>query len=675
MRGGRARREAGSNATDEPAVSASERELFGGQLVYDTSWARYEEERYQLGLPAMIRSLPALVGMAVALAWHADRRATRTVAAAEVGRGVAEAAGLLGVNALLTTLLAEGDITDRLRQALPVAIFLACAAAVGALCQAASTLASGPLEPKVERVARERYLERACQVEMAAMEDEEFHRLLSSAQWGATSARYLVGGCVTVISSLLSLLAAASVLTVLHPVLLPMLVVMVLPRAWATLTVARRRYRSFHRWIQHSRGASMLADLMTNTDAAPEIRVHDVGPFILRHFRGMSVSQETEQARLARLAARTELLAGCCTGAAAGATYLLLAGLLWTGAMALAAAGTAVLAIRTGATNLDGLVRTINRVHEDSLHVGDLKRLLAESEHRRIPVGGRPLPEAVRRISLERVTFAYPGSTGAPALDDVSLTIPTTGGVIALVGENGSGKTTLVKLLCGLYLPQRGRILWDGEDAATVDRSEVFSRFSIVHQDHFRWPMTARVNATISRANTPVDDERLRHAAASTGADDVVTALPRGWHTLLSRTFQGGHQLSGGQWQRLGITRAHYRAADILIVDEPTAALDARAEQRVFDQIRALADAGQTVVLITHRMASVRHADLVHVLRDGRLVESGPPRELLARPDGHFAEMYALQASQFRLAADPPPGAPAGSGIPGQVSEGAEDRP
>ncbi|RMI43212.1 ABC transporter ATP-binding protein [Streptomyces triticirhizae] len=642
----------------EVEVSASERELFGGQLVYDTSWSQHEEARYQLDLRSMIGGMPGLVGRAVGLAWRADRRATIQVAVAELLRGVSQALGLLGVNWLLATLLAGGEITERLRDAVPVAVLLGLVAGLGAVCGAVSTLATGPLEPKVERLARERYLERAYQVEMRAMEDEDFHRLLESAQYGASSARNMIRHAVSVIAALLSLAAAGAVLTTLHWLLLPMLVAIVLPRALATLSVARRRYRSFHRWVQHSRAAAMLGRLMTDTDAAPEIRVHGVGPYVLRHFRGMSASQEGEQARLARLAARTELLAALCAGAAALATYLLLAGLLWTGAMALAAAGTAVLAIRTGTANLDGLVRQINYLHEESLYVGDLDRLIVESERHRIPGGGGPLPSPLRTIEFDRVSFAYPGGSGEPVLRDVSLTLPAEGGaVVALVGENGSGKSTLAKLLCGLYLPDGGSIRWNGVDVREMDRQAVFGHCAIVHQDHFRWPMTARVNATISRTDRPVDEERLADSAAHAGAERLVAELPRGWETLLSRTFKGGHQLSGGQWQRLGIARAHYRDAPLLVVDEPTAALDARAEARVFEQIRSLAERGRTIVLITHRMASVRHADVVHVLHEGRLVESGTPEELLADERGHYRALHDLQAAQFR----PVPG-PAGGG-------------
>lgn len=208
-------------------------------------------------------------------------------------------------------------------------------------------------------------------------------------------------------------------------------------------------------------------------------------------------------------------------------------------------------------------------------------------------------------------------------------------------------------------------------DAAKADRQAVFDRFSIVAQDHFRWPMTARVNVAISDTGQPICDERLSAAARHAGID-FIDELPRGWNTLLSRTFKGGHQLSGGQWQRLGIARARYRDGEILIVDEPTAALDAKAEERVFRQIRQLADTGQTIVLITHRMASVRHADLIHVLHKGRLVESGSPSELLTTPGGHFREMYEVQAAAFAPKREPATAlsAPARDGQSSQDSAG-----
>ncbi|MFF9375127.1 ABC transporter ATP-binding protein [Streptomyces griseoluteus] len=616
-------------------------------------WNEHAEAFLELSLRSMVRRLPGMLASSLELARQADPRAARTVLAAEVGRGVAQAVSLLAVNSALGSLLTGPDIGHRLRAAAPALAVMAATMLISALLRAASTYATGRLEPKVERVATELYLERAANVELAAIEDHAFHKLLDTAQYGARSARHMISYSARVINALISLVAAAGVLTVLHPALLPLLVTMTLPSAWSALTNARRRYESFHTWVQHARAGHLIGSLLTEPGAAPEIRVHGVGPFLLRHYRAMSETAEAEQARLSRLAARTGLAAAAWTGLATLATYATLGALLLAGAMALSVAGTAVIAIRTGSASLDTLVLEINQLHEEALFVGDLKRLYVEAAERAIPVGGEELPEEPKEIRFEDVTFSYPGESARPALDGVSLSLPM-GRIIALVGENGSGKTTLVKLLAGLYAPDRGRVLWDGVDAARADRRLLAERVAMVAQDFKRWPFTARVNVAVGRSSVPMTEERLAAAVAEAGAEEVVAGLPRGLDTLLARNFTGGHELSGGQWQRLGIARAAYRRGGILIVDEPTAALDARAELAVFEKIRALAGSGQTVVLITHRLASVRHADLVHVLERGRLVESGSPEELLAR-GGVYAELYALQAGQF-TAPVPAPG-------------------
>ena len=629
----------------QPGVSESERLLFGGPLRYDMGWNSHSDAFLELGFRSMVVRLPVLLSASMRLAWQADRQAARTVLAAEVGRGLAQAVSLLAVNSVLGRLIGGGPLEDRLRGAVPALVTMGAVMLVGALLRAASTYATGRLEPKVERVATERYLELAAAVELSAIEDHAFHKLLDTAQYGASSARRMIPSATRVINAAISMIAAAGVLTVLHPALLPLLVTMTIPSAWSALTIARRHYEWYHAWVQHVRAGRLLGALLIEPEAAPEIRVHGVGPFLLRHFRSMAETAEAEQARLARLAARTGLIAASWTGLATAATYATLGGLLLAGAMALSVAGTAVIAIRTGSQSLETLVMEVNSLHEDALFVGDLQRLYREAAERAIPVGGVALPDDPREIRFENVSFTYPGDATRPALDDVTLTLPL-GKIVALVGENGSGKTTLVKLLAGLYAPDRGRILWDDVDAARADRRLLAERVAMVAQDFKRWPFTARVNVAVGRSSVPLTDERVAGAVAEAGAGDVLEDLPRGLDTLLARNFSGGHELSGGQWQRLGIARAAYRSGHILIVDEPTAALDARAELEVFEKIRALAGTGQTVVLITHRLASVRHADLVHVLEQGRLVESGTPDELLAS-GGVYAELYTLQAEQF----------------------------
>ncbi|MEU9097359.1 ABC transporter ATP-binding protein [Streptomyces sp. NPDC048361] len=640
--------------------------MFGGSLRYDLGWNKHDDAFLELGLRAMLLRLPRLVALTVKLAWQADRQALRLVTGAEIGRGSCQAIGLIAVNQALSHLLSGGSTAQRLTAASGAIAATAATAGVGAVLRALSTAGTGRLEPKVERVATEQYLTHTAAVELAAIEDDDFHRLLDSASYGAGSARRLVKYVQNIVSGLLSLAAAAGVLAVLHPLLIVLLIAMTVPSSWAALSVARRRYASFQTWVQHSRAGQLISRLLMSTEAAAEIRVHDVGPYLLHHFRQMSMDQEAEQRRLAHLAARTGLVAAGWTGLATAAAYATLGGLLWSGAMALSVGGTAILAIRAGSSSLSNLVLQINYCHEESLFVADLHELCAEATVRAIPVGGQALPVKPREIRFEKVVFTYPGKESGPskdarrALDGVDLTIPT-GKIVALCGENGSGKSTLVKLLAGLYQPDAGRILWDDVDTRTADRQELVSRIAMVGQDFYRWPFTAEVNVCIGRTDIPPSAERRDRAARYAGAEKLVAELPHGWNTLLARGYKDGHNPSGGEWQRLGIGRAHYRGGEILIVDEPTSALDAKAEQKLFDRFRSLADEGQTVILITHRLGSVRTADLIHVLDRGRVVESGTFTELLSdEAQGVFRSLYELQAAQYR-----PTGA---TGLPRQAT-------
>ncbi len=401
--------------------------------------------------------------------------------------------------------------------------------------------------------------------------------------------------------------------------------------------------------MQHARAGRLISDLLVSNEAAAEIRVHGIGAFLLQHFRLMAEDSEQEQARLARLAARTGLIAACCTGLAMLITFGSLGWLLWTGVMALSVGGTAVIAIRTGSNALDNLVRQVNFMYEEALFVGDLDRISAEATERAIPAGGAPLPECIESVRFKNVTFTYPGDD-QPALRGLDLTIPA-GKIVALVGRNGCGKTTTSKLLAGLYLPDDGHVLLGGVSTAEADRHALFSRVALVSQDYYRWPFTARANITIGRPEAPITDDWLDDAVQYADAHPIIDDMPRGLDTLLARGYKGGHNLSGGQWQKLAIARARYRAGDILVVDEPTTSLDAESEQDVFNKIRDLAATGQTIVLITHRLHSVRHADLIYYLDDRQVTEYGSFADLMdpdVTPAGRFRASYDLQRRQFQ---------------------------
>lgn len=646
----------------EPRVSDAEQELFGGPLRYDLGWAQHEHASLDLTMMSALRTMPALVGATLRMAWQADRRALLTVAVSELGQGIAAAIGLLAINAVMHALLAgTGTAAQRLHALLPGLLAAAAIAVANSALSACSTSRAGRLEPKVERIATTQYLAAAADVELEAIDDPDFRRLVDIAQHGPSSARRMIGACVAALNGLISLVTTAGVLAVLHPLLLPMLILIAAPRGWGAMRVAQERYVSGMSWIEHVRASRLIGNLLTERTAAQEVRLHAVGAFLLSRYERMAESAEAEQERLASSKSTTEWVASALSGLAMAATYGAMFWLITAGHMSLAIAGTAVIAVRTGSASLGALVMNINQLHEESLYVRDHGRFLSQAAQRTLPTGGDPVPERIKEVVLEGVTYRYPDRDTA-ALEQVSLTLPM-GSVTAVVGENGSGKSTLMKILSGMLLPQTGSLRWGEADITGLDRSQVFERVSLLTQDFQRWPVTAAMNIRLGRPAHAATPQDLRPSVEYAGAGPVVARLPDGLNSLLARMFRGAVELSGGEWQKVGLARTHWRsttsqADSVLIVDEPTSALDPEAEIEAFDRIRRLAAPHRAVVLVTHRMSGVRHADRIYVLNAGHLVENGTHDELMA-VQGRYAAMFDAQAAQYAPTAGiPNPTAP-----------------
>ena len=606
---------------------------------------KFDDEAVSASVGAILRRLPAQLRQIVALAWEASRRGSIAVLALQVASGAAAAFALLAARHVLAEILAAAPTADRTGAILPqMAVMAAAFVLRGALDSGAAHVMS-VLIPRVRRITQERMCRATAETELATFDDPAWQEVVWRArERGLSCAPMAVDQLAELAGALVRLGAATAVLVVLHPVLLPLLICAVAPKGWATLRSARMRHASELAGTTLNRRLRIFSDLLTGPDTAAEVRACTAREALLAEYRRLASTAETEETGLRRDQARVATTGRALGGLGTAATYLALWLLVFTGAMPLAAAGIAVIAIRTGQTALDRTIMATNKVFVYGLYVEEYVAFIRESTERSYLRPGPPAPGGFEEIRVRNVTFSYPAKE-QPVLREISLTIRR-GQVVALVGENGSGKSTLAKLLAGLYQPQHGTICWDGVDIAGMDQHSLHERIAVVMQQPARWPMSARANITIGRSDR-VDPDQVATVQAAREADvhGLIEALPYGYDTILSNRFEGGTDLSGGQWQRIAVARGHFRDAPLLLFDEPTAALDARAEARVFRSIQQLADK-RTVVLITHRLASVRHCDRIFVLRGGRLVEEGTHDELVAA-NREYADMYAMQKQAF----------------------------
>jgi len=404
--------------------------------------------------------------------------------------------------------------------------------------------------------------------------------------------------------------------------------------------MARREYLAMLAWISRRRTMWLLGSIMANRHTAAEVRTYQMRDFLLNRYARIMENQTSAEMRLVRAQTGTRTVGAAVGGLASLALYGLLGWLLVDGAIPLAAAATALLALQAAQMGLNTAIYATNSLYEDALYYGDF-RAFVDRAWAQAPEPGGEKVSGFDEIRLDRVSLRYP-DTDAPAVDDVSLTVRK-GQVIALVGENGSGKSSLAKLLAGLYQPTAGTITWNGLDASRIDPASRAAHVGVITQDWWKFPFTARQNIAVGRTHQEAGPS-IVDAATAASAHEMIEELPKGYATLLNRQFKDGHDLSGGQWQRLVAARGFYRDAALLICDEPSSALDARAEHAMFQQLRRRPD--RTVVLITHRLANVRHADQIYVLHHGRIVQHGTHDELVTA-GGLYQELFHLQASGY----------------------------
>jgi len=525
-----------------------------------------------------------------------------------------------------------------------VALELAIAVVLDALGRASSLL-EGLLGDLFANEMSVTIMRHAAVLDLEHFEDPEFYDRLQRARRHTVGRVALLGMLLQVGQQLLTALSLLGALAAYNLWLLAILVLSVLPAFLGETHFAGRAYSLFFRWTPERRELDYLRYVAASDATAKEIKLFGLSDFFIRRYATVA-----ERYYLANrdVAVKRAVSGGLFTALSTVAYYGAVAFIVVQAVLAVITVGTLTFlvgAFERSRSLISSMLLQSANVYQEGLFLRDLFGFLELQPRTRSPERPLPLPRPIRDgFAFEDVGFRYPGRPDW-ALRHVTFTLRP-GERIALVGENGAGKTTLVKLLTRLYDPSEGRILLDGVDLREYDIDALRSEVGVIFQDFVRYDLVARENIGVGRIEALGDEVRIADAASKSLAAQVVAGLEGGMGHMLGRRFEGGANLSGGEWQKIALGRAYMRDAQVLILDEPTAALDARAEYQVFQRFSELTS-GRMAVLISHRFSTVRMADRILVLEGGRVLEDGSHESLLAA-DGRYAELFGLQAAGYR---------------------------
>jgi ATP-binding cassette subfamily B protein len=514
------------------------------------------------------------------------------------------------------------------------------------------------LTPRVHLVAERELFEHTTAVRNEAFDDDRFTEDMERATRGVEATVELVQNTMNLFAGLVAVIAVAVAVVAVHPLLLVALLVATVPTGYAALRAGHVRFQSYVASSTRRRRQWLLERLMASRESAAELRSYGLRGFLLRMYDQVMGAQIAEELRVARRVTTTTSVGAAGGGLALLGVYVLLGVLLLDGQIPLAAAATCVVAVQAAQRSLQVVTFQVDRVFATGQFFNEYVQFLALARAQ-LPNSpaepaspasaiGSPSSGGLDELTVDGVSLQYPGRD-RPAIDEVSVSIRK-GQTIALVGENGSGKSTLAAMIAGLRDPTSGSLAWNGRQYGDWDIDGLRRHIGVALQDHHRWPFSAATNIAMGDIDRePLDMAAIEKAAAMAAAHDMILDLPHGYDTLLDRAFRDGQDLSGGQWQRITAARAFLRNPDLLIMDEPSSALDPRAEHALFQALRSRQGA-KTTILITHRLANIMHADQILVLDQGHVIETGTHQQLMAA-DGAYAQLFTIQASGYTTTA------------------------
>jgi ATP-binding cassette subfamily B protein len=501
------------------------------------------------------------------------------------------------------------------------------------------------LADKYTRYVSIEVMRHASQLDLIAYEDPVFYDRLERARVQATDRLGMIQSIGRLVQQVITTISLSVSIFLFSPWLLLLLVAGVIPAFLGESHFAFLGYAKNFRQTPIRRQLDYLRVLGGSREAAKELKLFGLQRFLLDRFTGLSDQIYDENVALAK----RRLFAGAALSLiGTGGYYAAYVLVVWrtvTGAITIGSLTFLSGAILQASSNIQQIFSTLSGIADQALFLTDLLAFFAMAPTIRSKPNALPAPRPIRKgFEFRNVSFHYPGSSRM-VLENLNLVLRPAERV-ALIGENGQGKTTIVKLMTRLYDPVEGQVLLDGIDLREYDLDDLYREIGVIFQDFMRYEMTARENIAVGRIEAAADAQLLQTAAEKSMAAEVIGRLPGVYDQMLGRRFDGGVDLSGGEWQKVALARAYLRDAQVLILDEPTAALDARSEYEVFRRFAELTT-GKMALFISHRFSTVRMADRIIVLDDGKVVEDGSHDDLI-RLGGRYSEMFELQAASYR---------------------------